>query len=330
MPRDIERPEGSLSLATTGICAEDARRHQRGRQLRAFAQKQVDLVGGNLHVVTLVERHAVGGCADNTDRIARNKNVGVGRLAAAVDDDVVDAVTENQQRSLGRKHIYRYPGLERHEVAPDAGGINRHVAAGFESLAGVVVEQFDPLDAVARDDEVGDLVIGQNVGAVAPGVDNVGCGQAEGVDGSVGNGDSPDQVGIDARLDAARLLRVDGTGVDAGRTAALDKFLLIVEVIFGKGYEKTAGVFDTVARYAAQYHVLLDTFTGALLVGDGITRSAVEQAVVSAGGACGEVKPLDQQNLKAAHGAVTGRSGARGAAADDYHIIVFVKFIHGG
>jgi hypothetical protein len=214
-------------------------------------------------------------------------------------------------------------------MAPDSGSINRHVAAGFEGLAGVVVEQLDPLDPVARDDEVGDLVIGQNVGAVAPGVDNVGRCQAEGVDGAVGNCDSPDQVGIDARLDATRLLRVDGAGVDAGRTAALDEFLLIIEVIFGQGYEKASGVFDTVTRYATQYHVLLDTFTGALLIGDGITRSAVEQSVVSAGGACGDVKPLDEQNLQTAHGAVTSRSGARSAAADDYHIIVFVKFIHG-
>lgn len=73
--------------------------------------------------------------------------------------------------------------------------------------------------------------------------------------------------------------------------------------------------------------VLLDAFACRLRVGDGIARAAVEQAVVAARGAVGEVVFLHQQGAQASQGAVARRSGSRDSSTyDDY--VVFFKLLH--
>ena len=94
-----------------GVGAQDARMFQRRGQFHSLAQQQVDLVGRHVHVVHLVEGHLARRGADQRDRIARHQDVGVGRLAAAVEHDVVHPVAEDQQRALGRQHVDRHPRL---------------------------------------------------------------------------------------------------------------------------------------------------------------------------------------------------------------------------
>ena len=70
----------------------------------------------------------------------------------------------------------------------------------------------------------------------------------------------------------------------------------------------------------AQDHVLLDALLGRLAVGDGIACAAVQQSVIAARGARGDVAAFEQQRANPAQRAVAGHAGARRAAADNNHI----------
>ena len=192
----------------------------------------------------------------------------------------------------------------------------------------LLVEQLHALDTLLVDDQAFHLVIVEGLGAVQTGVEQVGNGQAEGVDRSVGNAYGADQVWVDGGLDAACLGRVDDVGADAGSLAGLDKGLLVLQVILGQGDEQAVGLLDAVTGNAPQDHVLADALAGALAVGHGISGTTVHQAVVAARGAGAVVVALHEQHAQTAQGAISRGSGTRGAATNDDHVVFFfINFV---
>lgn len=206
-----------------GVGPQDARAGQQRRELLAFAQQQVHLVGRDDHVVDLVVGNLARRGADERDRIARHEDVGVGRLAAAVEHHTVHTVAEDQQRPLGREHVHRDAGLGGDAVAPDAAGIDHHLRAELQLGMRAVVVGLHTDDAVLLADELPDFGIGADLGAVRRGVEDVRRGQPEGIHRAVGDADRADQRRIGRRLQPPGLLGIEDVGPDTGLAAGLDK-----------------------------------------------------------------------------------------------------------
>src|SRR3712207_3890521 len=271
-----------------------------------------------------VEGHAVAGRSDNAHCVVGHENVGVGRLAAAVDDHVVDSMAEDKERTFGGKHIDRNVGHASQEVSPNAGGVDGYPSPCLGSGAAAVIAQLHAHDAATLHDEARYLVIGQDVGPVAAGVNDVSHGKPERVDGGVGNFHRPDERWVDRRLHASGLLGRNDVGTDTGLAAGGYESGLIGQVVLGQGDEESIGLIDAMAGYAPQNHVLLDTFPGRLRVGHGISGATMEQSMVASRGAVGKVILLYEQHFQTAHGAVAGRSGTGYAASDDDDVIFFL------
>ena len=63
------------------------------------------------------------------------------------------------------------------------------------------------------------------------------------------------------------------------------------------------------------------------MVGDGITGTAVQQTVVSAGGAGRKIETFYQKHAQPSLRTVACGAGSSGASADDYYVVVFfLKF----
>ena len=251
-----------------------------------------------------------------------NEDVGVRGLAAAVDDDAVHAVREDQQGALRREHADLDAGEVRDALAPDAGGIDgdgRVVLAGF---MGLMVVRLHAHHAVAVLDEAGDFGIEQDLGAVELGVHHVGGAQAERVHAAVRHLDGADDVRVHGRFHPEGLLRVHDLRVDARGEAGFDKLGLVVQVVLRQGDEEAVGLVHAVGRDPAEDHVLADALVRGLLVGHGIAGAGVQQAVVPARRSGGDVMPLDEEDLQSAHRAVSRRPGTGDAAADDDDVVL--------
>ena len=195
-------------------------------------------------------------------------------------------------------------------------------------LAIALVEQFDALNAVLVHNHALHLVVVERLGTMQAGVEQVGNGQAEGVDRRVRDANGTNQVRIHGGLNEASLIGVDDIGTDTRTLARVNKGALVTQVILGQRDEQAIGLLDTVTRDATQYHVLADALTGALAVGHGIARTAMHQAVVAARGARAVVVTLDEQHFQATQGTITRGASARSSATDDDHVIfVFINFV---
>jgi len=78
-------------------------------------------------------------------------------------------------------------------------------------------------------------------------------------------------------------------------------------------------------RDALEDAVLFYALTRRLAVGHRITRSAVQQTVVTAGGAGGDIMALQQYATQATPRAVTGNTRSGRSATNDYHIRFTVR-----
>ena len=78
------------------------------------------------------------------------------------------------------------------------------------------------------------------------------------------------------------------------RLQAAGEAIGIVVVIFGRNYEKSSSVFDTVGVGTAQDAVLADTLDSAVGVFQYISCAAVQEAVVSPGGTVCQVRVFRQ------------------------------------
>ncbi len=170
-------------------------------------------------------------------------------------------------------------------------------------------------------------MVGKHIGSVLAARHHIGYCEAERVDCSVRHLYGSDNVGVYRRLDAHRILGVDGFGIDAGLQARFDKCLLICKVILREGDEKSAGVFHTVACDTAENHILLDALCCRFLIGHRIAGAAVQQAVVASGCAGGKVETFYEERFQTTHGAVAGSPGACGTSAYHNHVVVCLSVV---
>ena len=267
---------------------------QRGSQLHTLTQEQVNLIGCNVHIITLLERHLARCCTDKTDCIARYKDISVGRLTATVDNNIIHAVAENQQSTLCGQHLNSHTRLLCNLVTPDTSGIHRYVSTELLLLARTAVHNLNTNDTLLLADKLQHLVIGQHLCAIHLGVNKVCRCQTEGVNSSIGNANSSNHRGVCRGLQKQSLLRVDSIGTDTRSTARLDKLCLKLQAILGKADKQTISLLHAVAGNTAQNHILLNTLLCRLTIRNGITRTAMQQTVVTSRSTCSYIATLQK------------------------------------
>ena len=278
-----------------GICPKDAGGREDGRHLGSFSNQQCHFLGRHGDVVAFFEGNAGGGRTDDADRVAGDKDVGIGRLTTAVDDVVVYPVREDQQGSLGRIHPHVYARQLRYMMTPDSAGVDDDRGVEIFRHACGQVAGMDARDGIAFPDESRDFGMEPDLAAVEFGIQHIGCAQTEGVYAAVRHADGPDQVGIHGRFDPAGHIGIDDFGTDAGSLAGFHESLLVGQVIFRQGDEKAVRLVDAVGGYPPQDLVFLDAFFRGFGIVYGVAGARVQQAVVAAGGAGGDVGPFDEQ-----------------------------------
>lgn len=207
------------------------------------------------------------GGANQGDGIPGNQNIGIGRLAAAVDNVAVNAMVEDQQRSFSRKHRNTQIGIFRNPLAPDPGGIDHYAGAQRVVFATLMVIAVHAVDPIAAAQQAGDFTAGKDGGAVFAGVQHIGRAQAKRIDGAVGYLNGAEQRGIDGGLKAQRLGGRELTGLNSGLLAGVNKGLLPGEIVFGEGNKQPVSGFHTVAGDAAQDAVFADAFARRFAIG---------------------------------------------------------------
>ena len=160
-------------------------------------------------------------------------------------------MSEDEQGTFGRIHVHGYSCQSGDVVPPDSGGVDHDGCTEFRALFCLGVIGLHADDAVLFADESGHFLIGQGDGTVCTCIQDVGNGQAERVNGAVGYLDSTGQRRVDRRFETNGLFRVDCFGFNARLTATLHEFVLIGEVVFGKGNEQSAVFLHTVGGNAA-------------------------------------------------------------------------------
>ena len=310
--------------AYTRIGADDSSGGQRWSDFHALLEEDIHFFSGHAHVIHRFNGDSVAGCTDYAHCVVGHQDVGIGWLAAAVNDHVVDAVTKNKQCTTGGEHRDVHSSLLCDALSPYAGSVDYHTTMHFDVFAIALVEQFDTLDAVLVHNHALHLVVVECLGAMQAGVEQVGNSQAEGVDRRVRDANGTNQVGIHGGLDEARLLRVDNVSSDSSVFARFHKGLLVLQVVLGKGDEQAVGFLHAMAGDAPQYHVFTDAFAGTFTVGHSIARTAVHETVVAPCGTCAVVVALHEQDAQAAQCAISCGAGAGRATSNDDHIIFFL------
>ena len=111
--------------------------------------------------------------------------------------------------------------------------------------------QRDATHPIALADKADDFMPGENRGAVFAGVEHIGGGQAERINGAIRHANRADQRGIDRRFNTPSQRRINRFGQNARAGAGIDKGLLIAEVIVRQSDKQAAGGFNAVAGDAA-------------------------------------------------------------------------------
>ena len=230
---------------------------------------------------------------------------------------------KHQQRPFCGEHPHIDAGQGCDVVAPDAAGIHRDGGVEVALFARDKIAGVYSAYRVTLLDESGDGGMEPHLSAVEFGVQHICGAQAERVHAAVGHPHRAGDVGIDRRLQPFGQVGVDDFCADAGFAAGFHKRLLISEVVFWQGDEQAVGLVYAVRGDAAQDHVLLDALFCRFGVVHRITGTGVQQAVIAAGGAGGDVAPLYEQGLQAAHCAVAHGTGP-GDATAYYDNIKFV------
>ena len=288
---------GSDEGTDTGVGADDACRGEARSQMHTFTDQQVYLFGRGIHVVHLVEGNAVTRRTDDADGIVGDEDIAIGRFAATVDDHVIHTVAEDQQRALGGEHVDLHAGELGNGLPPDASGIDDEAAVNFMLLTIMVIAQTYALDAAILGDEADHFLVGEDLGPMALGINDVGRGKAERIYGRIRNTDGTDEVGIDSWLNMTGFVGRENLRTDARFPAGFHKGLLIVETVFGECDEEAVGGVYAMAGDMAQDLILTDTLACAFLIGDSIARTTMEKTVVTAGSSIGEVPFLYEQHF---------------------------------
>ena len=95
-------------------------------------------------------------------------------------------------------------------------------------------------------------------------------------------------------------------------------------IVVRGGDEEAAGVLDGVRHDPAQDAVLFDALARGLGVAHRVAAARVQQPVVAAGSAVGQIVALDQRDPQPAERQVQRRAATRRAAADHEDIVFLV------
>ena len=87
---------GGHQRTNAGVCAQNTSCSQSRSQLLPLRQQQINLFRRNPHIIHLIKAHATGCRSNQADRISRNKNICIGRLAATVKHNIIDSMPKNQ------------------------------------------------------------------------------------------------------------------------------------------------------------------------------------------------------------------------------------------
>ncbi len=129
------------------------------------------------------------------------------------------------------------------------------------------------------------------------GIQHISRRESKGIDGAVRDLNRANQCRVDGRLQPTSEKRIDGFGINTRRDAGGNKGVLKREIVFGKGNEQPVGRFYTVTGDAFEDLVFDNALAGGFIIGNRIACAAVQQAVITSGGAGSNVMALDQHNV---------------------------------
>ena len=165
-------------------------------------------------------------------------------------------------------------------MAPDTRRIDRHLSSDFLAVGGI--EQLHTLYAILPPHEAHHLVVGEHLGPVQSCIEQVGRHQPEWVYRTIGHLHCTYQIRVYGRLNTSGLVGRDNLGLDACIQTRRDKGGLIAQIIFGQSDKQAVGGLDTVACNMAYDFIFGYALGRRHLVGNCITGSAMQKAVMDA------------------------------------------------
>ena len=109
----------------------------------------------------------------------------------------------------------------------------------------------DAMDAIALTQQAGDFAAGEDSGAMFAGIEHICGGEAERIDGAVGDLHRAEQHRVNRRLNAQRLGGRQRLGLNTRLLAGGDKGVLIRRIVFRQGNKQAAGGLNAVPGDAA-------------------------------------------------------------------------------
>src|SRR5574344_203286 len=138
-----------------------------------------------MHIIALLVRHSCRSGSDYADCISRHENVGVGRLPASIENDIVHSMCKNQEGTFCRKHADGSTSHLSYLMAPDTTGIDSDRSAILSGFAGLMVEDFHSDDGVLLSDKSGHFRVNQHLGTMKFGIHYVGRTESERIDRTI-------------------------------------------------------------------------------------------------------------------------------------------------
>ena len=130
-------------------------------------------------MVTFLVRYSGRSGSDYTHCVSRHEDIRIGRLAASVQDNAVDPVCENEERTLGREHSDLRPGHFCDMVSPYACRIDSDRSPVFCIIAGLLVVNLHADNVGTFENEARDFRIYEDFSSVKFRIDNIGRTEPE-------------------------------------------------------------------------------------------------------------------------------------------------------
>ena len=164
-------------------------------------------------------------------------------------------MVEDQQRSFCRKHRDAQVGVLCDALPPNPGGVDHHLSAQRARFSALMIVDRDAMDAIALPQQTGDFAAGEDRRAMFAGIEHIRRGEAERIDGAVGNLYRAEQRRVNRGLNTQRFGGRQRLGFDTCLLTGADKGVLVRRVIFRQGNKQAAGGLYAVAGDTAQYTV---------------------------------------------------------------------------
>ena len=266
--------------------------------------------------------HVDRGRADDGHGADRHQDVAVAGRVAAVDDGVDEAVGHRDHRALAGAHGDRAAGHAGDLPGPRARGVDDQRGGQVALVARAPVAHGCAGHLAARDRQADDLVVGEHRAALGLDGRAERSQHVEGVGRGIRDAEGAGDGRVERRLFLEHLRDADLRGLDVAFAAGVDPLVRVGRVVVGGRDEEAAGVLDGVRHDPAQDAVLLDALARRFRVAHGVASARMQQPVVAARRAVGQIGPLDQRHPQPAQRQVERGPAARRAAADDDDVVV--------